>query len=61
MSDPENPQLFDVLDHTFLELDKLSIIDYQVHMNIVYLLVYNKGLYQFRITPDMHIRREGFF
>lgn len=45
----------DVIDHTFLELDSLSIADYQVHMNFIYLLVYNKGVYELRLTPDQYV------
>lgn len=45
MQNPLKPQLLDVIDYTFLELDKMSIADYQVNMGLIYILVYNKGIY----------------
>ena len=55
MTNPLKPQLLDVIDHTFLELPKLSIADYQVSYNLIYLLAYNKALYEIRLTPDQAI------
>lgn len=54
MNDPLNPQLIDVLDRTFFKLQKLSIADIQIHLNHLYVLVYNKGLYEIRLTPDQY-------
>ena len=45
MLNPLKPQLLDVIDNTFLELDKLSIADFQINMGLIYILAYNKGIY----------------
>jgi len=45
MINPFKPQLLDVIDHTFLEIPKLSIADYQVSYNLIYILAYNKAIY----------------
>ena len=55
MDDPLNPQLFDVLDHTFFNLDSLSIADHQVHGLYIYILVYNVGLYEIELHPNQYI------
>lgn len=39
-------QILDIIDHTTFDLDGLSILDFQVHMNYIYLLVKGHGLYQ---------------
>lgn len=39
-------QILDVIDHTLLGLPSLAIYDFQVHMNYIYLLVKDAGLYQ---------------
>lgn len=53
-------RLLDVIDHTVLELDALSIYDYQVHFNLIYILVKGMGLYQFRVTPTQHLQLRSF-
>ena len=55
LDNPTKPQLLDVVDHTYFNMDKLSIADYQVHNNLIYLLLYNKGVYQLMFTPDQHL------
>ena len=55
MNNPLSPQLLDVIDHTFLELPKLSISDYQIFGNLIYILAYNRGLYEIRLTPDQAV------
>lgn len=45
MTNPLRPQILDVIDHTFFELEKLSIADFQVAYNLIYILAYNKGVY----------------
>jgi hypothetical protein len=61
MIDPLRPQLLDVIDHTFLELPKLSIADYQIHNGMVYILAYNKGIYQIRLNPNQYLQIRSFF
>lgn len=61
MNNPLDPQLIDVLDYTFFDLNSLSIADFQVHMNLVYILVYNKGIYELRLTPDQHVQIRSKF
>lgn len=46
---PLNIKLIEVVDHTFLRLPNLSIADYQVHNDLVYILIKNVGLYQLRL------------
>jgi hypothetical protein len=60
MIDPLKPQLLDVIDHTFLELSKLSIADYQVSQGLIYILAYNKGIYELRLTRDQHLQIRSF-
>lgn len=55
MINPLRPQLLDVIDNTFLELDKLSIADFQINMGLIYILAYNKGIYEIRLTRDQHL------
>lgn len=61
MINPIRPQLLDVIDHTFFELDKLSIADFQIHMNLIYILAYNRAIYELRITRDQHIQIRSIF
>ena len=61
MNRPKTPQLLDVIDHTFFELDSLSIADYQIYMDLVYILVYNKGIYELRFTPDQNVQIRSRF
>ena len=61
MINPTRPQLLDVIDHTFFELEKLSIADYQIHMGLIYILAYNKAIYELRITRDQHIQIRSIF
>lgn len=56
MDHPKSPQLLDVIDHTFFEMESMSIADYQIHQNLVYILIYNKGLYELRFTPDQNVQ-----
>ncbi len=55
MLNPLKPQLLDVIDNTFLEIDKLSIADFQINMGLIYILAYNKGIYEIRLTRDQHL------
>lgn len=61
MNNPLDPQLIDVLDHTFFNLNSLSIADFQIHMNLIYILIYNKGLYELRVTPDQYVQLRSKF
>lgn len=61
MNNPFHPQLLDVIDHTFLQLDKLSIVDYQVYADLIYIWVYNKGLFEIRFTPDQYLQIRSRF
>jgi len=42
-------------------MSKLSIADYQVHNNLIYLLIYNEGVYQMTFTPDQHLVKRASF
>ena len=61
MDNPTRPQILDVVDHTYFDMEKLSIVDYQVHNNLIYLLIYNKGVYQMMFTPDQHLVKRASF
>ncbi len=61
MNEPMKPQLLDVIDHTFLELNKLSIADFQIHLGLIYFLSYNKGVYQIRLTRNQRLQIRSFF
>lgn len=54
-------QIIDVIDHTLLGLPSLSILDFQVHMNYIYLLVKDSGLYQIEFTATQRLVRRSFF
>jgi hypothetical protein len=56
MINPLKPQLLDVIDHTFLEMNKLSIADVQVTRGLIYILAYNRGIYELRLTRDQHLQ-----
>jgi hypothetical protein len=60
MNNPLYPQLLDVIDHTFFEMEKLSIADYQIHMGLIYILAYNRGIYQLRLNRDQYIQIRSF-
>lgn len=47
-----DPQIIDVIDHTFIDQTRLSIVDYQVIFGQLYVLAYNRGLYEIAITRD---------
>ena len=57
---PAQAQIIDVIDHTFLNLPSLAIIDYQVHFNNLYLLVKDKGLYQLTFSPNQRLMHAAF-
>ena len=61
MDNPTKPQLLDVVDHTFFGMEKLSIVDYQIHNNLIYILMHNVGVYQMMFTPDQHLIRRAHF
>ena len=54
-SSPLNIKLLDVIDHTVLNLETLAIEDFQLHYNLLYILVKNIGLYQIRLTPSQRV------
>lgn len=54
-------QILDVIDHTLFDLPSLSILDFQVHFNYVYLLIKDVGLYQIEFTPTQRIIKRAFF
>jgi hypothetical protein len=58
---PKDPQLLDVIDHTYFEMDSLSIADYQIYANLIYVLIYNKGVYELRLTPDQFVQIRSRF
>lgn len=57
---PVQAQILDVIDHTFLDLPSLTILDYQMHFNNLYLLVKDKGIYQLSFSPSQRILLTGF-
>jgi hypothetical protein len=39
----------------------LSILDYQIHNNFIYLLIKDEGLYQIQLTPTQRLQRTAYF
>lgn len=54
-------QIFDVIDHTLLNLPTLAIMDYQIHMNFIYLLVRDTGVYQIQFSSSQRLIRTSYF
>lgn len=54
-------QILDVIDHTLLNLPHLAIMDFQIHMNFIYLLVKDEGLFQIQFTPTQRLQRTAHF
>ena len=59
--DAVDPQIIDVIDHTFIHQTRLSIVDYQVIFGQLYVLAYNRGLYEIVITRDQRFEIRSFF
>lgn len=57
---PAQAQIIDVIDHTFLDLPSLNILDYQIHFNEIYLLIKDKGIYRFSFSANQRILFTGF-
>ena len=53
-------RLFDVIDHTLFGLKSMAILDYQIHFNLIYLLIKDHGLVQLRVTPDQRLQIRSF-
>jgi hypothetical protein len=53
-------EIIDVIDYTVLDLPSLSILDFQVHNNLIYLLVKNVGLYQIQFTATQRLVIRSF-
>ena len=53
-------RLFDVIDYTMFPINSLSILDYQIHFNLIYLLIKDHGLVQLRVTPDQRLYIRSF-
>ena len=56
-----DPQIIDVIDHTLIDQKFFSIADYQVSFGQLYVLAYDRGLYEFTITRDQKIQIRSFF
>lgn len=56
-----DPQILDVIDYTFIGEKSLSIVDYQVIWGNIYMLAYNKGLYEIVISPNGRLYTRNFF
>jgi len=56
-----DPQIVDVIDYTFIGEKSLSIVDYQVIFGQLYMLAYNKGLFEIVIAPNGRIYTRNFF
>jgi hypothetical protein len=54
-------QIIDVIDHTLLGLTSLSLLDFQVHFNYIYLLAKDAGLFQIQFTPTQRLVRRSYF
>lgn len=59
--DALDPQIIDVIDYTFIGEKTLSIVDYQVVFGQLYLLAYNKGLFEIVIAPNGIVYTRNFF
>lgn len=55
------PYLLDVVDHTVLGGESLSIADFQIYDGLMYVLAYNRGLYELRLTRNQKIVIRSFF
>ncbi len=54
-------QIYDVIDHTLMRLPSLAIMDFQIHFNLIYILVKNEGLFQIQFTPTQRLVVTAFF
>lgn len=56
-----DPQILDVIDYTFIGEKSLSIADYQISFGQLYILAYNKGLFEIVLSPNQRIYTRNFF
>jgi hypothetical protein len=59
LNDPFRPWVIKVMDRSYLNLDKLSITDFQVYLGDIYILDYHSGVISFDITPSQNIVIKG--
>jgi hypothetical protein len=59
--DSMDPQIIEVVDYTFIGEKTLSIVDYQVAFGQLYLLAYNKGLFEIVLSRNGAIYMRNFF
>jgi len=55
MINPLRPQILDVIDHTFFDIPKLSIADYQVFAGSIFILAYNRALYEVELDQNQYV------
>lgn len=56
-----DPQILDVIDHTFIEQTHLSIADYQIEFGNIYFLAYNRGVYEIVWNRNQYFTIRSFF
>lgn len=59
--DSMDPQIIEVVDYTFIGEKSLSIVDYQIAFGRLYLLAYNKGLFEIVLSRNGVIYMRNFF
>lgn len=55
------PYLLEVIDHTLLGGADLAIADFQIHQGLMYLLAFNRGFYELRLTANQKVVIKSFF
>ena len=58
-NDPRKPFVLKVVDRTFLDLDRLSIMDMKVYLGDIYLLDYHQGIIRMDITGSQQLLITG--
>lgn len=61
VNDPRNPQLLDVIDHTYAKQKGFSISDYQILNGDVYILNHNNGIYRIHMNAIQRPVIKSFF
>jgi hypothetical protein len=59
--DSMDPQIIEVVDYTFVGKRTLSIADYQVVFGRLYILAYDRGLFEIVLSPNGVIYMRNYF
>lgn len=58
-NNPRKPFVLRVVDRSFLDFDRLSLMDFKVYLGDIYLLDYHQGLIRFDITGSQQLLITG--